>query len=258
MSDIKWIKMSVGMPDNRKIKRIRRLPDGNNIILIWVFLLLKAAESNKQGGLFFLEDMPYTVEDLADEFDFSVDLIQFALKTLEKLSMIEIYDEVIYIKNWDKYQSVEKLDKIREQTRLRVAKHREKKALKGPNEKSNVTSNGDVTLRNATDIDIELEEELDKEKEVIPYVEIINYLNNTADKKYRASTPKTKSCIKSRWNEGFRIDDFKKVIDIKTAEWINDPKMSKFIRPETLFSPKFEGYLNQEIKNGSSPYDDLF
>ena len=92
----------------------------------------------------------------------------------------------------------------------------------------------------------------------IPYVEIINYLNDAADKKYRASTPKTKSCIKSRWNEGFRIDEFKKVIDVKTAEWKNDPKMSKFIRPETLFSPKFEGYLNQENKNGSSPYDDLF
>src|SRR5690625_3384533 len=149
------------MPDNRKIKRIRRLPDGNNIILIWVFLLLKAAESNRKGGLFFLEDMPYTVEDLADEFDFSVDLITFALKTLEKLSMIEIYDEVIYIKNWEKYQSVDKLEKIREQTRQRVARHREKKRLSEPKKEGNATVTLHVTQSNATDIDID--KDIDKE-----------------------------------------------------------------------------------------------
>ena len=55
--------------------------------------------------------------------------------------------------------------------------------------------------------------------------------------------------IKARINEGFTIDDFKKVIDIKTAEWKDDPKMSKYIRPETLFSNKFEGYLNQITVN---------
>ncbi|RDW17608.1 replication protein [Oceanobacillus arenosus] len=253
MNDVKWIKLSVGMPDNRKIKRIRRLPDGNNIILIWVFLLLKAAESNNKGGLFFLEDMPYTVEDLADEFEFSIDLIQFALKTLEKLSMIEIYDEVIYIKNWEKYQSVDKLEKIREQTRKRVAKHREKNALEQPNE--DVTLH--VTQSNATELELELDIELDKEKEVIPYVEIINYLNDVANKNYRSSTPKTKNLIKARWNEGFRMDDFKSVIDTKYREWKNDDKMSKFLRPETLFSPKFEGYLNQGSKQ-TDDYDNLF
>lgn len=79
----------------------------------------------------------------------------------------------------------------------------------------------------------------------IPYVEIINYLNDAADKKYRPTTKKTKDCIKARWNEGFRLEDFKNVIDIKTAEWKNDPKMNKFLRPETLFGNKFEGYLNQ-------------
>lgn len=80
----------------------------------------------------------------------------------------------------------------------------------------------------------------------IPYVEIINYLNDVACKNYRSSTRKTKDLIKARWNEGFRLDDFKKVIDIKTTQWINDEKMNKFLRPETLFSPKFESYLNEK------------
>lgn len=80
----------------------------------------------------------------------------------------------------------------------------------------------------------------------IPYVEIVEYLNKTANKKYRTSTQKTQSLIRARWNEGFRLEDFKNVIDKKVYEWKNDPKMSKYIRPETLFGTKFEGYLNQD------------
>lgn len=80
----------------------------------------------------------------------------------------------------------------------------------------------------------------------IPYVEIVTYLNDVAGKNYRSSTRKTKDLIRARWNEGFTVDDFKKVIDIKNDEWKNDDKMSKFIRPDTLFGTKFEGYLNQE------------
>lgn len=90
--------------------------------------------------------------------------------------------------------------------------------------------------------------------ETIPYVEIINYLNGVAGKNYRSSTRKTKELIKARWNEGFGIDDFKKVINIKNDEWKNDEKMSKFIRPNTLFGTKFEDYLNQNDE--SVPDDD--
>lgn len=97
------------------------------------------------------------------------------------------------------------------------------------------------------------------ENTTIPYVEIINYLNDVAGKNYRSSTQKTQRHIKARWNEGFSLDDFKRVIDIKIAEWQNDQKMKKFIRPETLFGTKFEGYLNQNDGNDTdSQYDDLF
>ncbi|GGP17279.1 conserved phage C-terminal domain-containing protein [Oceanobacillus neutriphilus] len=93
----------------------------------------------------------------------------------------------------------------------------------------------------------------------IPYVEIINYLNDATGKKYRSSTNKTKTTIKARWNEGFRLDDFKKVIDTKTTEWKSDAKMSQYLRPETLFGNKFEGYLNQQAEQQPpDPYDQLF
>lgn len=78
-------------------------------------------------------------------------------------------------------------------------------------------------------------------------VEIINYLNDVADKKYKHSTQKTQKHISARFNDGFSVEDFKKVIDIKTAEWKNDKNMNKYLRPETLFGTKFEGYLNQDV-----------
>lgn len=75
--------------------------------------------------------------------------------------------------------------------------------------------------------------------------EIIDYLNSKIGTHYRATTRKTQSLIKARMNEGFTVDDFKKVIDNKSAEWGKDSKMSKYLRPETLFGTKFESYLNQ-------------
>lgn len=86
----------------------------------------------------------------------------------------------------------------------------------------------------------------------IPYKEIIDYLNLICNTKYRAGTKKTQTLIKARWNEGFRVDDFKEVIEKKSSQWINNTDMQKFLRPETLFGTKFEGYLN-EIVNIPKP-----
>jgi uncharacterized phage protein (TIGR02220 family) len=80
----------------------------------------------------------------------------------------------------------------------------------------------------------------------IPYSEVIDYLNEKAETKYRSSSRKTQTLIKARFEDGFTLDDFKAVIDKKTNEWLYDPKMSNYLRPETLFSPKFESYLNQK------------
>ena len=87
------------------------------------------------------------------------------------------------------------------------------------------------------------------EQDDVPYQEIIDYLNLKTSKSYKHSTSKTKSLIKARWSEGFRVDDFKKVIDNKCFEWIGNPDMAKYLRPETLFGTKFEGYLNENNVN---------
>lgn len=74
---------------------------------------------------------------------------------------------------------------------------------------------------------------------------IVKHLNEKAGTRYKANSAKTKSLIKTRLNEGYTVEDFEKVIDIKCSEWLNTD-MSKYLRPETLFSNKFESYLNQK------------
>ena len=83
-------------------------------------------------------------------------------------------------------------------------------------------------------------------KEIVPYLEITNYLNEKAKTSYKPSAKKTQQHINARFQDGFTLDDFKKVIDIKTSEWLSDNEMSKYVRPETLFGAKFESYLNQK------------
>ena len=75
---------------------------------------------------------------------------------------------------------------------------------------------------------------------------VINYLNEKANKNYKSSTAKTKALINARAREGFALEDFKKVIDTKTREW-KGSDMERYLRPETLFGTKFEGYLNESM-----------
>lgn len=172
MAEVKWIKLDIGFPDNKKVKRIRKMPDGNNIILFWVFLLSRAGESNQKGGLFFTESVPYTDEDFAADFDFSIEFVRFAILTLEKYKMIEVYEDIIFIKNWDEYQQMDKLERVKEQNRIRQANYREKQKLIASGkleDNENVTeNNADVTLpvteNNAAEIELDLDLELELER----------------------------------------------------------------------------------------------
>lgn len=263
MSNVKWIKLSTQMFDDEKIKLIEQMPDADTILVIWVKLLSQAGKANANGYIYLSENIPYTDEMLATIFSRPLNTIRFALETFRQFGMIEVdEDNFISIANWEKHQNIEGLDRIREQTRKRVAKHREKQ--KQLTDDSNVS----VTLRNATEEDKNknknrLDKERDKERDkdtmsdssnqtTIPYKEIIDYLNLICNTKYRAGTKKTQTLIKARWNEGFRVDDFKEVIEKKSAQWLNNTEMQKFLRPETLFGTKFEGYLN-EIVNTPKP-----
>lgn len=78
--------------------------------------------------------------------------------------------------------------------------------------------------------------------------QIIAYLNSKLGTSYKPNASKNKQVINARLHEGYTLDDFKKVIDNKTSDWGNDQKMSKYLRPETLFGTKMEGYVNEKPK----------
>lgn len=92
-------------------------------------------------------------------------------------------------------------------------------------------------------------------KEPDPTEEVINHLNRRAGTKYKPTTANTRKLVKARLKEGFTVEDMKLVIDKKAAEWLNNPKMEEFLRPETLFGNKFEGYLNAKAMPQSSRYN---
>ena len=91
---------------------------------------------------------------------------------------------------------------------------------------------------------------------VPPYQEIIDYLNKKANKNFKASSKETRRLILARWKDGYRLEDFQRVIDGRVAKWYTDAKMQEYLRPMTLFSSKFESYLNDsgQVNVGSTAY----
>ena len=87
---------------------------------------------------------------------------------------------------------------------------------------------------------------VDDEDEEPLYKKVINYLNEKLGTKYKPSSTINKRLIDARAKEGYSLDDFKTVIDNKCSTWSNDQKMSKYLRPQTLFGTKFESYLNEK------------
>lgn len=162
MADVKWIKITTDMFDNRKIKHLRRLPEGNSIVLIWVMLLTLAGRCNSGGMIFLTENIPYTPKMLADELDFEESTVQLALVALEQLCMIQTNgDGFLAVAGWEEHQNIEGLDKIRQQNRARQKAWYDRQRAALPNANPNVS----ITQPNATEEDIEKEE--DKKEDII-------------------------------------------------------------------------------------------
>lgn len=163
MAAVKWVKITTDMFDNRKIKHLRKLPDGNNIVLIWVMLLTMAGRCNAGGMIFLTENIPYTPKMLADELGFEENTVKLAINALEQLNMVCTDNGFFSIAGWNEYQNIEGMEKIREQTRQRVTAHRQKQKALAAAAQSNVTCNVTVTQSNATEEDIDIDKEKEKE-----------------------------------------------------------------------------------------------
>lgn len=164
MAEVKWIKIATEIFDNQKIRMIESMPEGDAIIVIWFKLLSLAGKVNDGGFVYFTRDIPYTEQMLSTYFNRPLPIVQMALNTFVKFGMMQIVDDIIYVSNWEEYQNVDGLARIREQTRKRVAKHREQKRLEKLSDDCNVTCNATVTQGNETDIEEDKEEDKEIEK----------------------------------------------------------------------------------------------
>jgi predicted phage replisome organizer len=182
LSDVKWIKITTNIFDDEKIKIIDSYPARDEIIVIWFKLLTLAGKVNKDGCLFLSDKIPYTTDMLSSVFNREKKSIELALSTFEKLGMVNIeQNNIINITNWKKHQNVEGLEKIRENNRLRVARHREQKKKQI---ECNVTSNVTVTPSNGAEIEKELEKEKEKETNLLSEFEKFwNLYDKKVDKK---------------------------------------------------------------------------
>lgn len=156
MADINWIKLRVDMFDDEKIKIIQSMPEGDAILVIWIRIIALAGKCNAKGLVLIEDEFPYSDEMLATIFNKPLATVRLALGTFEKFRMIERTEKGIYISNFEKHQNTEGMEKIREQSRIRKQREREKKralleAGNTPALPENSSENPETLPENVTD-----------------------------------------------------------------------------------------------------------
>ena len=130
MADLQWLKLSTNFFDNNKIKLLESENDGDTLIRIWIQLLTIAMKCNYQGKLSITEDKPMTIIEISKIMGKSKKKIEKTLSIFQELQMIVIEDKFYKIKNWSKYQSVDRLEEIRLQNCKRQQNIVRKKEVK--------------------------------------------------------------------------------------------------------------------------------
>ena len=220
MADVKWIKIVTDIFDNRKIRQIEVMPEGDSILVIWFKLICLAGRINNGGVIYFTPDIPYTEEMLATQFNRPLSVVRLALKTFQAFGRVEIVDNFLQLPSWEKYQNVESMDKIREQNRIRKQRQRERARLQLGD------GHGMSRDSHATEEERRIEEEKEKgEKESgvtadkppapprssIPYESIRNLFNGTCPSlsKCKTMSEARKKAVKARYASGYTLEDFK-------------------------------------------------
>lgn len=208
MADVKWIKMATDIFDNRKIRQIESLPDGYAVIVIWVKLLCLAGNINDSGFIYFTKELPYTDQMLSTQFNVPISTLQLAMNTFKQFEMIEVIDDILHISNWEKYQSVDRLNEIREYNRIAKQRSRAKqKLLQNVNDMS-------MTCQSCHHTYIEEDKEEDKEIERIEYQRIVDMYNETCVSfpRLKSLSDNLKKAIRARL-KSYSYEDFQMLFE---------------------------------------------
>lgn len=252
MTKVSWIRIEIDMFDNRKIRHIRKLPEGNNIVLIWMMLLTMAGRCNANGIIFLTENIPYTNKMLADELDFDESVIELALTILEKFGMITRDGSELSIPGWEEHQNIDGLEKIREQTRKRVSEHRkrQKELLEEeilPKLTAQDTEEKPVTAKDSV-----------KPGDVQKVIDEWNKLQKLGIQPVIRMTPKRSQLLKARIRE-YGMEKIMEAIEkVKKSDFLTGRKKDFIITFEFFINPnKFikilEGFYDnrdEDVHNG--------
>ena len=149
---------------------------------------------------------------------------------------------IVDVLNYNTFQS---LESYKSDTKSDIKSDLKAKQKRNESDTINNNDKNDNNVNNGKNKDID-----SVKHHTILREQIINHLNTETGKHYLLTTPVTIRLINARLKEGYSLDDFKKVIDVKIEEWkgrfTKDGKnMEDWLRPQTLFGNKFESYLNQ-------------
>lgn len=250
------------------IKRIDKMEHAGDILNLYDKLIFYTM--NRNGLLvhkFKNNYENYSTEEIAEDFNYSVELVKEALEILLKLNTIELTDEGFYFfpdsLEYTKSTTVGAESK-KEQRNKQKLENSIKESVELENEKvdkcpeyihintkeeiqEDTNKEKDKNIKKEKEIDVNTKEQLYNKynKEIN---DIIYYLNNETNKKFTTESDFVKNLIVDRLEENYTIDDFKSVIDHKTKEWLNNKEFNKNLRPGTLFSKNnFERYLNESV-----------
>lgn len=151
MTDVKWVKLKVGMFDGESFKKIKRAKIGgqnfrDKLTAVWFELLDFAGKCNHGGAFINDHEIPFTnLDDISAMIDREPEELQLCMSYYVNQGMIEIIDDIYQLSNWTKYQNEDKLSQIREQNRIRQANFRARKALKAPEPDVSEEEEGGVT-----------------------------------------------------------------------------------------------------------------
>lgn len=252
MTKVSWIRLEIDMFDNKKIRHIRKLPEGNNIVLIWMMLLTMAGRCNSNGIIFLTENIPYTNKMLADELDFDESVIELALTILEKFGMITRDGTLLSIPGWEEHQNIDGLERIREQTRKRVAEHR--KRQKELLEEERLPK---LTDQDAEEKPVTVKDSV-KPGDVQKVIDEWNKLQKLGIQPVIRMTPKRSQLLKARIRE-YGMEKIMEAIEkVKKSDFLTGKKKDFIITFEFFINPnKFikilEGFYDnrdEDVHNG--------
>ena len=273
-----WLKVDKKFFDNLFIKRLKNMPGGYTMTVIYIRLMLESLEDD--CILYYEGYFDSLVQELALKLDVSEDDINMTLAYFTKCGLIQIDDDghatlsqakamVESETNWAKYkrdqrknsqnlpklENVQKLETVSNSCPTEIEKENRVSSKSNNLYLDNILS-GNPDYNFPTWLEETAIKDLEKTKHKELWIPIV-YLNQVANKRYKF-VDKTKRLLLARFKEGYTLEDFKQVIDIKTAEWKDSPEFSKYLRPETLFGSKFDGYLNQKPKTIRGKSEDNF